>query len=30
VFAISRYNRGGYELFYDHFKKKVKFEYSYH
>jgi hypothetical protein len=30
VFSISRYNRGGYELFYDHFKKKAKFEYSYH
>jgi len=30
VFSISRYNRGGYELFYDHFKRKVKFEYSYH
>lgn len=30
VFSIDRYNRGGYELFYDDFKNKVKFEFSYH
>lgn len=30
VFSIDRYNRGGYELFYDDFKKKVTFEFSYH
>lgn len=30
VFAINRYNVGGYELFYDDFKKRVKFEFSYH
>jgi hypothetical protein len=30
VFSISRYNNGGYELFYDDFKKHVTFEFSYH
>ena len=30
VFAINRDNRGGYELFYDDFKKHAVFEYSYH
>jgi hypothetical protein len=30
VFSIDRYNRGGYELFYDDFKKHVIFEYGYH
>jgi hypothetical protein len=28
VFSISRYNAGGYELFYDDFKKHVTFEYG--
>lgn len=30
VFAIAGYNKGGYELFYDDFKKHVEFEFSYH
>ena len=30
VFAINRDNRGGYELFYDDFRKRAVFEYSYH
>ncbi len=30
LFAIDGYNRGGYELFYDDFKKHVRFEFSYH
>jgi len=30
VFAISRDNAGGYQLFYDDFKKHVTFEFSYH
>jgi len=30
VFAIAGYNRGGYELFYDDFKKHVAFEFGYH
>lgn len=30
VFSIDRENRGGYELFYDDFKKHVAFEFSYH
>jgi len=30
VFSISRYNRGGYELFYDDFKGHTVFEFSYH
>ncbi len=30
LFSISRDNRGGYELFYDDFKKHVVFEFSYH
>jgi hypothetical protein len=30
LFSINRYNRGGYQLFYDHFQKQVSFEFSYH
>jgi len=30
VFAINRENRGGYELFYDNFKKHSIFEFGYH
>jgi hypothetical protein len=30
LFSIDRYNRGGYELFYDDFAKRVVFEFSYH
>ena len=30
VFSIDRYDQGGYELFYDDFKKHVSFEFSYH
>jgi hypothetical protein len=30
VFSIDGYNRGGYELFYDDFKKSAVFEFSYH
>lgn len=30
IFSISRDNRGGYELFYDDFKKRAVFEFSYH
>jgi penicillin amidase len=30
VFSIGRYNSGGYELFYDNFKKHVTFEFGYH
>ena len=30
VFSINRDNRGGYEMFYDDFKKRAVFEYSYH
>jgi len=30
VFSIDDYNRGGYKLFYDHFKKEAVFELSYH
>jgi len=30
VFLIDSYNRGGYELFYDNFKKHVTFEFNYH
>lgn len=30
VFAIDRYNRGGYELFYDGLRRRAVFEYSYH
>ena len=30
VFSINRYNRGGYELFYDDFKQHALFEFSYH
>lgn len=29
VFSISRYNRGGYELFYDGFERRAMFEYGY-
>jgi len=30
VFAIDRYNEGGYELFYDDFKGHAEFRFSYH
>lgn len=30
LFAIDRYNRGGYELFYNDFKGHAVFEFSYH
>jgi hypothetical protein len=30
VFSIGDYNRGGYELFYDDFKKHAVFKFSYH
>jgi hypothetical protein len=30
VFSIDRYNRGGYELFYNDFKRHVTFEFGYH
>lgn len=30
LFAIDRYNEGGYELFYDDFKQRAKFSYTYH
>jgi len=30
IFSIDRYNRGGYELFYDDFKKRAIFKFSYH
>ena len=30
VFSIDRYNRGGYELFYDNFRKRAVFEFFYH
>ena len=30
LFSIDRNNRGGYELFYDDFKKKAVFEFGYH
>lgn len=30
VFSIDDYNRGGYRLFYNHFKKEAVFEFSYH
>jgi len=30
VFSIDRENRGGYKLFYDDFKKRAVFEFSYH
>jgi hypothetical protein len=30
VFSIDDHNRGGYKLFYDDFKQKVVFEFSYH
>jgi len=30
IFSIDRYNRGGYELFYDDFTKRSVFEFGYH
>jgi hypothetical protein len=30
LFSISRYNRGGYRLFYNRFQKQAAFEYSFH
>jgi hypothetical protein len=30
LFSLSQYNRGGYMLYYDQFRKHVAFEYSYH
>ncbi len=30
VFSIDDYNRGGYRLFYDHFKNEAVFEFGYH
>ncbi|UWZ85368.1 hypothetical protein [Occallatibacter riparius] len=30
LFAINSHNRGGYKLFYDHFKKHTTFEYAFH
>ncbi|PYV94453.1 MAG: hypothetical protein DMG86_23215 [Acidobacteria bacterium] len=30
VFSIDRYNRGGYELFYGDFEKRVTFVFHYH
>jgi hypothetical protein len=30
LFAINRENRGGYVLYYEHFKKRSSFEYSFH
>jgi hypothetical protein len=30
IFSIDDYNRGGYKLFYDDFKQKAVFEFSYH
>jgi hypothetical protein len=30
VFSIDDYNRGGYEIFYDDFKKNATFKFSYH
>jgi hypothetical protein len=30
LFSISRYDRGGYILYYDDFKKQLSFEFSYH
>ncbi len=30
LFSINRENRGGYELFYDNFKRKALFEFEYH
>lgn len=30
VFSLAGYNRGGYEMFYDDFKKWTRFEFSYH
>jgi hypothetical protein len=30
IFSIDRYDQGGYELFYDDFKKRATFQFSYH
>jgi hypothetical protein len=30
MFAINRYDEGGYELFYDDFKGHAVFQFSYH
>ena len=30
IFSIDRYNRGGYELFYDGFRRHATFEFGYH
>jgi len=30
LFSINRYNIGGYELFYDDFKRRATFEFNYH
>jgi hypothetical protein len=30
VFLISQDNRGGYEIFYDHFKRHAVFEFGFH
>lgn len=30
VFSIDDYNRGGYKLYYDDFKQRAVFEFSYH
>jgi hypothetical protein len=30
VFSVDDYDRGGYKLFCDHFKKEAVFEFSYH
>jgi hypothetical protein len=30
IFSIDRENRGGYELFYNDFRKRVTFEFGYH
>ena len=30
VFSIDDYNRGGYEIFYDNFKKHATFKFGYH
>jgi len=30
VFSVNDYDRGGYRLFYDHFRKQAAFEFSYH
>ena len=30
LFCIDQYNRGGYKLFYDDFKKRAVFQFNYH